>query len=100
MVSPIHGDIKSLGRISIFIGGHEFFLPDARKFKEMADKQGIPINYIEYPKMNHVFPVFPIPEAMKALKQMIAIIESNTFPLREMTSTKYTNGYLDSHSYI
>lgn len=40
LVSPIYGEIKSLGRISVFIGTHEFFLPDARKFKEMADKQG------------------------------------------------------------
>ena len=51
----------------------------------MADKQGVPINYIEYPKMNHVFPVFPIPEANQALKQIVAIIESKTFPLRDMT---------------
>ncbi|MFD4416343.1 alpha/beta hydrolase [Bacillus safensis] len=83
LVSPIYGEIKSLGRISVFIGTHEFFLPDARKFKEMADKQGVPINYIEYPKMNHVFPVFPIPEAKKALNQIVAIIESDTFPLKE-----------------
>ncbi|WP_144665934.1 alpha/beta hydrolase [Bacillus altitudinis] len=85
LISPIYGEIKSLGRISVFIGTHEFFLPDARKFKEMADKQGVPINYIEYPKMNHVFPVFPIPEANQALKQIVAIIESKTFPLRDMT---------------
>ncbi|WP_342490930.1 alpha/beta hydrolase [Bacillus sp. FSL R5-0422] len=83
LVSPIYGEIKALGRISVFIGTHEFFLPDARKFKEIADKQGVPINYIEYPKMNHVFPVFPIPEAKKALNQIVAIIESNTFPLKE-----------------
>ncbi|WP_338551312.1 alpha/beta hydrolase [Paenibacillus sp. KS-LC4] len=74
LVSPIYGDIKNLGKISLFIGTHEFFLPDARKFKEKAIQHAVDINYYEYPKMNHVFPVFPIPEAKKALKQIIAIM--------------------------
>ncbi|WP_366296616.1 alpha/beta hydrolase [Paenibacillus sp. AN1007] len=74
LVSPIHGEIKNLGKISLFIGTHEFFLPDARKFKEKAARQFVDINYFEYPKMNHVFPVFPIPEAKKALGQIVEII--------------------------
>ncbi|WP_264928588.1 alpha/beta hydrolase fold domain-containing protein [Paenibacillus sp. LS1] len=76
LVSPINGDITNLGKISLFIGTHEFFLPDARKFKEIASQKSVDINYYEYPKMNHVFPVFPIPEAKKALKQIISIIKS------------------------
>ncbi|WFR61052.1 alpha/beta hydrolase [Paenibacillus amylolyticus] len=76
LLSPIHGEIKSLGKISLFIGTHELFLPDARKFKEKAIRQSVDINYFEYPKMNHVFPVFPIPEAKKALKQIVDIIQS------------------------
>lgn len=75
LVSPIHGEIKNLGKISLFIGTHELFLPDARKFREKAARQSVDINYFEYPKMNHVFPVFPIPEAKKALKQIVDIIQ-------------------------
>ncbi len=75
LVSPIHGEIKNLGKISLFIGTHELFLPDARKFRENAARQSVDINYFEYPKMNHVFPVFPIPEAKKALKQIVDIIQ-------------------------
>ncbi len=75
LVSPIHGEIKNLGKISLFIGTHELFLPDARKFREKAARQSVDINYFEYPKMNHVFPVFPIPEAKKALKQIVEIIQ-------------------------
>ncbi len=37
----------------------------------------VSINYFEYPKMNHVFPVLPIPEARLAMKQIINIIEGN-----------------------
>lgn len=77
LLSPINGPINGLGKISLFIGTHEFFLPDARKFKMLAKKQNVSINYFEYPKMNHVFPVLPIPEARLAMKQIINIIERN-----------------------
>jgi acetyl esterase/lipase len=75
LVSPINGPIQGLGKISIFIGTHELFLPDARKFKARAKREKVDINYFEYPKMNHVFPVLPIPEARLAMKQIIDIIK-------------------------
>lgn len=74
LVSPIYGDLSNLGQITLFIGTHEFFLPDARKFRDLASRHSVSINYYEYPKMNHVFPVFPIPEADQALKQIVDII--------------------------
>lgn len=75
LVSPIYGTLTNLGTITLFIGTHEFFLPDARKFRELASRNSVNIDYYEYPKMNHVFPVFPIPEAKKALKQIIDSIQ-------------------------
>ncbi|MEK4042616.1 alpha/beta hydrolase [Paenibacillus sp. FSL H8-0048] len=75
LVSPIYGKLTNLGTLTLFIGTHEFFLPDARKFRELASRNSVNIHYYEYPKMNHVFPVFPIPEAKKALKQIIDIIQ-------------------------
>lgn len=75
LISPINGPIRGLGKITLFIGTHEIFLPDARKFKALADKEKVAINYFEYPKMNHVFPVFPIPEAKRAMEQIIDIIK-------------------------
>jgi len=74
LVSPINGPLQGLGNISLFIGTHEFFLPDARRLKARADREKVAINYYEYPKMNHVFPVFPIPEAKRAMRQIIDII--------------------------
>ena len=74
LLSPINGEVKGLGKISLFVGTHELFLPDARKFKDMAAAQGVMINYFEYPKMNHVFPLFPIPEANKARNQIFNIV--------------------------
>jgi acetyl esterase/lipase len=74
LLSPINGEVKGLAKISLFVGTHELLFPDASKFKDKAAAQGVMINYFEYPKMNHVFPIFPIPEADKARGQIINII--------------------------
>ncbi|MFD2630432.1 alpha/beta hydrolase fold domain-containing protein [Oceanobacillus kapialis] len=76
LVSPLNGEVRGLGKITLFVGTHEIFLPDARKFKQKAEDQGVRINYFEYPKMNHVFPLYPIPEAKKATGEMVYIINS------------------------
>lgn len=76
MLSSIYGNVLGLGEIAIFVGGHEVLLPDIRKFKALAEAQNVKISYYEYPKMNHDFPLFPIPEAKKAQKQIADIIKS------------------------
>ncbi|WP_449355501.1 alpha/beta hydrolase fold domain-containing protein [Virgibacillus natechei] len=76
LLSPINGEKKGLGQISVFVGTHEVLFPDIRKFKNQAEAQGEKINYFEYPKMNHVFPVYPIPEAKKARKEIVDMIEN------------------------
>lgn len=74
-VSPLHGELKDIGQITVFVGTDELLLVDARMLLEKAKQQQIQLNYFEYPKMNHVFPVFPIPEAKKALKELLQIIK-------------------------
>jgi len=77
LLSPINGEIHGLGEITMFIGTHEVLLPDAKKFKEMAASQGIHINYFEYPEMNHIFVLYPIPEAREATKEIVDIITNS-----------------------
>lgn len=74
LLSPINGDIQGLGEISLFIGTHDLMVADARKFRDRAQKEGVTINYYEYSKMNHIFPALPIPEAKKAIRQIIDLI--------------------------
>lgn len=74
LLSPIYGELEGLAEISLFIGTRELILPDARKFHRLAREQKIKINYYEYPGMNHVFPVYPIPEAKEARKMIVEII--------------------------
>jgi acetyl esterase/lipase len=73
-VSPINGPMEHLPPLSLFIGTHEILLADARKFRILCTRSGSPITYREYPKMNHDFPLFPIPEAKQAIREIVAII--------------------------
>ena len=76
LVSPIYGSFKGLGKISMFIGGHEILLADAKKFKKMMDQQSIGINYFEYPTMFHDWAlVTGLKEARKVMEQIIALIK-------------------------
>lgn len=73
-LSPINGDLQGLGEISVFIGTHDLMLADCRKFRDRAAAEGVKINYFEYPGMNHVFPAMPIPEARRAIGQIVDLI--------------------------
>jgi acetyl esterase/lipase len=77
MLSPINGEIKGLGQITLFIGTHDILCPEARLFRDLAAEQDVFINYFEYQMMNHCFPLFPIPEAEEAMGQMIEILTAN-----------------------
>lgn len=73
-LSPLFGDLQQLAPITLFIGTHELFLPDARLFRDLAEDAGLELNYFEYERMNHVFPLYPIPEAALAQAEIIDII--------------------------
>lgn len=70
LVSPIYGDFTDLDNITVFVGTHEILLPDNRLLKEKHKH----IHYHEYKHMNHVFPLYPIPEAKDAINKIIKII--------------------------
>jgi len=63
-----------LGRITLFIGFSDLLCSDARRFRDLAEEQGVAINYFEYPLMNHCFPLFPIPEAEDVMAKMADIL--------------------------
>jgi len=74
IISPVYGDFQGVGKITHFIGSHESLYPDAIQFDEKLTEQGVAINTFVYPKMNHVFVVMPIPEAVDAQQKIINIL--------------------------
>jgi acetyl esterase/lipase len=73
-LNPIYCDFSVMPEVTVFAGGYDILTPDIRKLKEKLDGEGISINYYEYPRMAHTFPLFPIPEADRALEQIKAVI--------------------------
>lgn len=76
-LSPLKGDLRNLGQITIYTGTHEIFLPDCKLLKKKAIEANLEVNYFEYKHMNHAFPLFPIPEANKVFKEIIEIIQGD-----------------------
>lgn len=73
-VSPLLGDFSNVGHLSLYQGTHDLLVADSRKFAALAKERSIPLDYYEYPKMNHIFPLLPIPEAEDALDKIVETI--------------------------
>ena len=72
-VSPIYGDLKGIRNVTVFVGTSEILFPDVTKFFRMLDRD--PSNeLIVGDEMNHVFPLFPIPEAVPAINKIFAAV--------------------------
>lgn len=74
LLSPINGKLDLSYEVTLIVGTHEIFLPDVRKLKKILVENNHKVHYYEYKNMNHVFPLYPIPEADKAFKQILKSI--------------------------
>lgn len=75
LVSPINGDLSGLCPVSVFVGGHDILLNDARKLQSLMQQQQINLNYYEYPAMFHVWIAATfLPEAKVAIGQISELI--------------------------
>ena len=75
-VSPIFGELSALHDVYLFVGTREIFYPDVTAFYEMLQAQGIASELYVGEGMNHVYPIYPIPEANDALDQICAILQN------------------------
>ena len=72
-VSPIYGDLKGIRNVTVFVGTSEIFFPDVPKLFRMLDR--VPSNeLIVGDEMNHVFPLFPIPESTPAINKIFTAV--------------------------
>ena len=65
-VSPLYGDKSGLAKTLIFAGENEIFYKDIEKYIEDCDNSKLIIGK----GLFHIYPLFPIPEAKKAFKEM------------------------------
>ena len=72
-VSPIFGDMKGIRNVTVFVGTDGILYPDITKCFAMLD-QDDSNELIVGKEMNHVYPLFPIPEAKPAVEKIIEVI--------------------------
>lgn len=75
-LSPLFGSNKGLPKTALFVGMREMLLPDCRIYREKALTDGVQLTYIEEEGGNHCFPFYPTPEAKKAKKQIVNLINT------------------------
>lgn len=76
-VSPIYGPIEGLPPVYMIGGGREIINPDMHLFKEKLEMMGQEITFYEYPRMVHDFPLYPIRESHKVIKQITKALKNN-----------------------
>ena len=75
-LSPLFGSNVGLAKTALFVGTREMLLPDCRIYREKALADGVDFTYIEQEGGNHCYPFYPTPEAKKAKKQIINLINT------------------------
>lgn len=70
-ISPMFGPMDKLGQILLYAGDREILYPDLCKLNKVMTEQGVSVKYIVGRGMNHVYQVYPIPEARHALKEVV-----------------------------
>ena len=69
-VSPIYGNNDNLARSLIFAGDAEIFYKDIKKYVDSLKDSDVDVKFITGPDLFHIYPLFPIPEASSAFKEI------------------------------
>ena len=73
--SPIFGDFSGIDNLSVYYGTNEILKPDALFLKEVYEKAGKVGHFHEYEGMFHTFPLFPIPQGFRAVREIVNTIK-------------------------
>jgi epsilon-lactone hydrolase len=70
-LSPLHGDLRGLPPITIYVGTRDILWPDAVLLARRAEAARIPVELIEAKGLMHVYPLVPIPEGRAAAGRIV-----------------------------
>lgn len=73
-ISPIYGDLKGIRNVTVFVGTDGILYPDIAKCFSLLDDDSSNEPVIGE-EMNHVCPLYPIPEAKPAVDKIIRMIQ-------------------------
>ena len=73
-LSPINGNVRGLRNVLVIAGTREILYPDARLFYERVRATGAHAEFVTGRGLNNDFPLYPLPEATKAIKTIVDAI--------------------------
>ena len=73
-LSPLNGDLSGLRNVHVYVGTREIFYPDVTAFVQKAEEAGVACELVVGQGLNHVWPVYPTPEASAAQADIAAIV--------------------------
>lgn len=73
-LSPVNGCVRGLRNVTVFAGTREILYPDARLFLERVRATGANAEFVEGRGLNNNFPLYPLPEANKAIDRIVSAI--------------------------
>ena len=75
-ISPAFGDNHGLPKTLLFTGTREILYPDICKFYEKMKRDGCDVELVIGEGMNHVYPLFGLPESKEAIARIVQEIKS------------------------
>ena len=69
-VSPLFGNVANQAPTLIFAGDNEIFYKDIKLYVEKLEENDVNVKFITGKGLFHIYPLFPIPEAKKAFKEI------------------------------
>ena len=73
-VSPLYGDMEGLPPVTIYCGTREILYPDILRLMERFDAAGVSARLVAGRGLNHDYPLMPLPEADKAVREVIELV--------------------------
>lgn len=74
LISPLFGNAEGLPKTLIFAGTREIIYDDLTAFYDKLDTAGVEAKLVTGEGMDHVYPLYPIPEAVGAMKEIVKFI--------------------------
>lgn len=74
-LSPIYGPMNGLPPVAIYVGTRDILYPDCLLLYYRLHRCGVPSDIVIGRGLNHVYPIYPIPEAGEALSSIAGRIK-------------------------
>ena len=74
-LSPLFGDVSGLRSVLMFTGTREIFYPDIWMFYQKLKAAGVFCEFHIGDGLNHVYPIYPIPEGALAEQRICEVID-------------------------